>query len=83
MRQAAEALDRVFVYALIPRAGLAEFVRDRAAILARKRPERVSHSMFLKDQQISAGEQKKAFEPEVEKLVRNMPEEPWDEHHHH
>ena len=78
LRQAAEALDCVFVYALVPRASLAEFVRKRAEILARKRQESVSHSMLLEDQQLSADEQKKALETDVEELIRSMPKELWD-----
>jgi predicted DNA-binding mobile mystery protein A len=80
MRQAAEALDCVFVYAVIPRENLQEVVRGRAISLARKRLARISHSMLLEEQQLSSIEQQKAFEAEVEDLIRNMPKELWDDH---
>jgi len=79
MRQAAEALDCVFVYALLPRDSLADIVHRRAEILAGKRQARVSHTMLLEAQQLSAAEQKKAIEAEVDALIRNMPKELWDD----
>ncbi|MEW6290771.1 MAG: mobile mystery protein A [Thermodesulfobacteriota bacterium] len=79
MRQAAEALDCVFVYALLPRDSLADIVQRRAVILAGKRLTRVSHTMLLEAQQLSAAEQKKAIEAEVDALIRNMPKELWDD----
>lgn len=78
MRQAAEAMDCVFVYALMPRETLSATLRKRAEILARKRLAYVSHTMLLEDQQLSVSEQKKAFESEVETLLRDMPKELWD-----
>lgn len=79
MRRAAEALDCVFVYALVPRDSLASTVRKRAEILAKKRLARVSHSMLLEAQQLSDSEQKKAFDAEVDALIRDMPKELWDD----
>ncbi len=80
MRQAAEALDCVFVYALLPRATLSATLRKRAEMLARKRMVNVSHTMLLEGQQLSELEQTKAFEYEVEALLRDMPKELWDNH---
>ena len=79
MRQAAEALDSVFVYAVIPRESLAAIVRKRAEALATKRLARVSHSMLLEAQQLSDTEQQKAFAAEVESLIREMPRELWED----
>ncbi|MFZ5798855.1 MAG: mobile mystery protein A, partial [Thermodesulfobacteriota bacterium] len=79
MRQAAEALDCVFVYAVIPRESLAAIVRRRAEALAAKRLARVSHSMLLEAQQLSETEQQKAFAAEVETLIRDMPRELWED----
>ena len=81
MRQAADALDCKFVYALVPREkSLSATVRNRAEILAPKRLARVTHSMLLEDQQLSSLEQKKALEAEIAALIRNMPKELWDNH---
>ena len=79
MRQAAESLDCVFVYAVIPRESLEAIVRKRAEVLAEKRLARVSHSMLLEAQQLSDTEQQKALKAEVEALIRDMPKELWDE----
>ncbi len=80
MQQAADALDCVFVYAVIPRESLTDIVRKRAQTLAGKRLSRVSHSMLLEAQQLTDEEQKKVFNAEVEELIRNMPKELWDDH---
>lgn len=80
MRQAAEAMDCVFVYALLPRESLSAILRKRAEELARKRMVSVSHTMLLEGQDLSATEQAKAFESEVEALLRDMPKELWDTH---
>ncbi|MBU0909513.1 MAG: mobile mystery protein A [Proteobacteria bacterium] len=80
MRQAAEALDCVFVYALLPRDSLADIVHRRAEILAGKRLARVSHTMLLEDQQLSSIGKKKALEFEIDTLIRTMPKELWGNH---
>lgn len=80
MREAAEALDCIFVYALVPRDSLADIVRRRAKTLARKRLARVSHSMLLEGQQLSNIEQEKALEFEIDTLIRTMPKEIWNNH---
>jgi predicted DNA-binding mobile mystery protein A len=80
MREAAEALDCIFVYALVPRDSLADIVRRRAETLARKRLARVSHSMLLEGQQLSNIEQEKALEFEIDTLIRTMPKEIWNNH---
>ena len=77
MRQAAEALDAVFVYALVPRESLESTVRRQAESVAGMRLKRVSHSMRLEDQQLSNEEMKKALSEAVEDLVRTMPKDLW------
>ena len=81
MRQAAEALDCVFVYAVVPRDSLADIVRRRAELLAQKRLATVSHSMLLEAQQLSASEQQKALDQEVNALIQEMPKELWEDDH--
>ncbi|MDH3975049.1 MAG: mobile mystery protein A [Deltaproteobacteria bacterium] len=77
MRQAAEALDAVFVYALVPRESLESTVRRQAERVAGMRLDRVSHSMRLEDQQLSDEEMKKALNEAVEELIRTMPKDLW------
>ncbi len=80
MRQAAEALDCIFVYAVVPRESLTDIVRKRARSLACKRLARVSHSMLLEAQQLTGEEQRKMLASEIEELTRNMPKELWEDH---
>ncbi len=79
MRQAAEALDCVFIYAVIPRDTLTATIRKQAKALARNRMRRVSHSMLLEAQQLSDSDQQKAFEAEVDNIMRTLPKELWDQ----
>lgn len=78
MRQAAEALDCVFVYALVPRASLEQTVREQACKVAAERMQRVSHTMALESQGLSEDEARASLESAVEELVREMPRELWD-----
>ena len=78
MRQVAEALDCVFVYALVPRTSLEETVRTQAREVAAARMQRVSHSMLLESQGLSEEEQRASLDAAVEELVREMPRELWN-----
>ena len=78
MRQAAEALDCVFVYAVIPREDFTATIHNQAKTLARRRMNNVTHSMLLEAQQLSDSDQQKAIETEVENIMRTMPKELWD-----
>lgn len=79
MRQVAEALDCVFVYALVPRTSLEETVRTQARKVAAERMQRVSHTMLLEAQGLSDEEQRASYDAAVEELMREMPKELWDE----
>ena len=53
LRRAAEAMDCVVVYALVPRSTLVETVENRAREIARKEIARISHTMDLEAQGLS------------------------------
>lgn len=78
MRQAAEALNCVFVYAIVPRTSLDETVREQARKVAAAQMQRVSHSMLLEAQSLSAEEQRASLDAAVEELVREMPKKIWE-----
>ena len=78
MRQVAEALDCVFVYALVPRTSLEETVRTQARKVLEKRMQRVSHTMLLEAQSLSPDEQRASLISAVDEMVREMPKELWD-----
>lgn len=78
MRQVAEALDCVFVYALVPRSTLEETVRTQARAVAGERLQRVSHTMLLEAQGLSTKEQQASLDDAIEELVRETPKDLWD-----
>lgn len=77
MRHAAEALDCVFVYAVVPRASLKETIRIQAYKVAEKRLSRTSHTMLLEDQQVSSEQRRKMLEAKIDDLAREMPKDFW------
>jgi len=78
IRHAAEALNCVFVYTLVPRSSLKDTVRRQALEVARERLKHTSHTMLLEDQQLSKENMGKALDAAVEELVDAMPKELWD-----
>jgi predicted DNA-binding mobile mystery protein A len=78
VRQAADALDCVFVYALVPRSSLKETIRRQALEVARGQLKRTSHTMLLEDQQLSKDAMRKALDAAVEELLEAMPKDLWD-----
>jgi predicted DNA-binding mobile mystery protein A len=80
MRQVAEAMDCVFVYALVPHVSLEETMRDQAKKIAEQRLSRTSHTMLLEDQQVSNDERQKMLDGKVEDMIREMPKDFWSKH---
>lgn len=78
MRKAAEALNCVFVYSIVPRTSLEDIVKKQVAKVAKERFNRISHTMRLEDQGLSEKEKKKALKALEEELMRNMPKYIWD-----
>lgn len=78
VRQAADALGCVFVYALVPRGSLKETIRRQALEVAREQLKRTSHTMLLEDQQLSKDAMRNALDAAVEELLDAMPKDLWD-----
>jgi len=78
LRRVADAMDCVFVYAVVPKTSLADTVKERARLIARQRAERVAHTMRLEDQALSSEEIQQEIELEVERLIKTMPRSLWD-----
>ena len=78
MEHAAQALDCVFVYGLIPRKSLKDIIRQQAAKVAKQRISKTTHTMLLENQQLSKNEEKKLYEDTVNELVENIPKTLWD-----
>jgi predicted DNA-binding mobile mystery protein A len=66
LRKAAEALDCVLVYAVVPRTSLEETVEKRARALAVEQMGRIGHTMDLEAQGLSRNER----EAQVETYIR-------------
>ncbi len=67
LRKAAAALDCRLVYALVPNTSLEQMVSDRSRGIAARDLARVTQTMALEDQAVSA----KGFEEQVEAYVRD------------
>lgn len=79
MRSAAEALDCVFVYCVVPRSSLEQTVRDQAILVAKKRMTRSNQMMRLEEQELSENEKEKALEDLIDSVTNEMPKSLWDE----
>ena len=79
IRQTAEAMDCVFVYAVIPRVTIEETLQQQALKKARTHLQGVSHSMSLEDQSLDDGANKKMLETLADRLINQSPRTLWDE----
>lgn len=75
LRRAAESLDCVLVYALIPNKPLETAVKERARAFARRRLKPLEHSMLLEDQEVKRKEE----DDDLEDIIRETnPSRFWD-----
>lgn len=79
MRRAAEALDCVFVYGLVPRTSLEQTVRVRAEQVATKRLAQVNQTMLLEAQALDPAESSRAHAELARELVDATNSTFWDE----
>jgi len=79
LRRTAEAMDCVFVYALVPRTTLTETVEQRARKVATQLARRVAHTMDLEKQALTYPELEQEIELERDRLLREMPRHLWDD----
>ncbi len=79
MKHVAEALDCVYVYALVPRSSLENTLREKAKRLVEKRMQRISHTMALEDQSLSPADEEKALEAAIDQILLTTPKTLWDE----
>ena len=79
MHRVAEALDCVFVYAIVPQTSLKHTLHEQAKRVAKKRFARVSHTMMLENQQLSNIDQKQALNDMANELIETLPSTLWDE----
>lgn len=78
LRRAAEAMDCVLVYALVPKTTLKETLLKRARQKVRQDMARASHTMALEEQSLSQDEVGKATETAAASLLHKLPKTFWD-----
>jgi len=78
MKRAAEAMDCVFVYALVPRDSLQANVERRARKYAEHIHASLQHSMLLEKQGLTVDESGHGIAANTEKFVRETPRELWE-----
>ena len=78
LRRAAEAMDCVLVYALVPKTTLKETLLKQARQKVRQDMARASHTMALEDQSLSQDEVGKATETAAASLLDKIPKTFWD-----
>jgi len=71
LRQAAEALDCVLVYALVPKTSLEDLVKERARYVAEQQLARTNHTMRLENQGVSKQRLERAREELATELMRS------------
>ena len=79
LRNAAEAMDCVFVYCLVPRDTLEQTVRRRARAVAVKRMARSNQTMRLEEQELGEKEKQKGLQDLILDITNTMPKSLWDE----
>ena len=79
LRRVADALECDFQYALVPRQPVQNMIRDRANVKARALAEKTQAQMSLEAQQLSENGLRKQVTREVDRLVRNMPRDLWED----
>ena len=78
LRRAAEAMDCVLVYALVPKTSLNDTLQKQARQKARQDTARASHTMALEDQALSRDDTDKATEIAAASLLAKIPRTLWD-----
>jgi predicted DNA-binding mobile mystery protein A len=78
LRRAAEAMDCVLVYALVPKTSLKETLRKQARRKAAQDIARASRTMALENQALARDETEKAVETAAAALLDKMPKMFWN-----
>lgn len=78
MKKAAEAMDCVFVYALVPRDSLEVTVEKQARQYAVKLQGMIQHSMLLEEQGLSVEEAEQGIKANTDKFVRDTVKDMWE-----
>jgi len=78
MKKAAEAMDCVFVYALLPRDSLEGNVQRQARKYAEKLQGMIQNTMVLEQQELTASEREQGIKANTDKFVRETARDMWE-----
>ena len=78
LRRAAEAMDCVLVYVMVPKTTLKDTLLNQARQKVRQDLERAAHTMALEDQALAKDEAAKATETAAASLLHKLPKTFWD-----
>lgn len=79
IQNAAEAMDCVFIYGVVPRDSLEQIISRQAEIVAKKRMARSNQMMRLEKQELSETEKTKAMQNLIDEIIEKIPKSLWDE----
>lgn len=79
LKKMAEGLGMTFIYGFVSEQDLEEIVRNQAGKIARKRLNRIDHSMKLEKQGVSEEENEEAFNDLVDQILIEEPKTFWDD----
>jgi len=79
MREAAEAMNCKFVYAIVPVKPMDELLRDRAKIVAKERLQFIDHTMRLEDQAMDEGDRKQQADRIIDEIIEKEARRLWTE----
>ncbi len=79
MRRTAEAMDCVFVYAILPKDNLLSIVEKQARKKALKQLQAVSHSMGLESQALASEQNQEMLDVLTQTLMNNRRAKLWDD----
>jgi predicted DNA-binding mobile mystery protein A len=79
MHRVADELDCIFVYGFVPRTSLKETIRNQAVSVAKKRMQKLMHTMELEDQGLSSEENKKVLDNLVEEIINSSSSTLWED----
>ena len=78
LREAADAMDCDLHYFVVPRKTLAATIHSQAELIAKKKLQKVAHTMALENQPMSPDAVLASIDEQVDGLIANRPRDFWD-----
>lgn len=78
LRRTAEAMDCVFVYAIVPRTSLDGTLQKQAKYKAKQHLQNISHSMSLEEQTLENKANQSMLDQLAEQIIKKSKHQLWD-----